>query len=550
MILSKKVGACLILGLVAAYSQAQSSEYAKNEVLVKFKGTLSAASNYATVANRSIRATTLRVLPQIVVHKIKVPTGMSVPDAVAYYKRLSYVEYVEPNYIRRPFYTPNDPRIGQQYAIDRIRAREAWDLTKGSSSVIIAIIDSGIDLNHEDLKDKLVPGWDFSSNDSDPSWEPGFGGDHGVHVSGCAAAHTDNGKGVVAPGFNCLIMPLKIFPNSFAENSAAAMMFAADNGAKVINMSYGGYSESITERNAVNYAWNRGLVLLAAAGNDGITNKHYPSAFENVIAVGATNSADLRAGFSNYGPDWVDVGSPGEDIMSTIPGGYGNATGTSMASPVAAGVVGLLWSFAAPGTTNVEIRAALENTTDPISNGGFAKGRINAFRALQTLDPGPPNVSDPVAVSVWSGAAGNGSVADLLGSDGNSYDVTTSETSLGQVGGAVIDFAFTGNTSNLREANFFIESNSASGASGQLYFWDYTTSKYVLIKAFASRPSGTSREKIQLSLNLTKYVSGGNLRAAVRAIGPHRLPRRWATGPFDFKIGFVSIETREIRTPD
>ncbi len=545
----RRVGPTLLFALTATMGFAQTGDYAPGEVLVKFRGNVATASAYLNLANRPIRATVKRTLAQIGTTKVKLPAGMSVTDGVNYYKRLSYVEYAEPNHIRQPHYIPNDPRLNQQYGIDRMKVKEGWDLTKGSADVIIAIIDSGIDLNHEDLKDKLVPGYDFSSNDPDPSWEPGFGGDHGVHVSGCAAAHTDNGIGVSGPGFNARIMPLKIFPNSFAENSAAAMIFAADNGAKVINMSYGGPGESATERNAVNYAWSKGLVLLGSAGNDGTTNKNYPAAFENVIAVGATNAQDLRAGWSTYGPDWVNVGAPGENIMSTVPGGYANATGTSMSSPMASGVVALLWAFAAPGTTNAEIRAALEDTTDPISNGGFIKGRVNALRALQALDQGDPNLSNVVAVSKWLGEFEFGSFTDLHASDSNFYIVTTNQTSLGEVAAANVDFTLEGPATNLREAHFLVEANGETGSTGQLYLWDYTANKYVLIKAFALRPDNVRREKLMLPLNLTKYVSGGNIRAGLRSIGPNRLPRQWVRGGFEFKIGFAQISTRENRTP-
>lgn len=547
MINFRRVGPALLFALAATMGIAQTGDFAPGEVLVKYRGSASAVNAYSSFANRPIKAQTLGTLKQIGTTRVKLPTGMSVKDGINYYKRLSYVEYAEPNHIRRPHYITNDPRLNQQYGIDRMKVKEGWDLTKGSADVIIAIIDSGIDLNHEDLKDKLVPGYDFSDNDPDPSWEPGFGGDHGVHVSGCAAAHTDNGIGVSAPGFNCRIMPLKIFPNSFAANSAAAIMFAADNGAKVINMSYGGPGESATERNAVDYAWNAGVVLLGSAGNDGTTNRGYPAAFNNVIAVGATNSQDLRAGWSTYGPDWVDVGAPGEDIMSTVPGGYANATGTSMSSPMAAGVVGLLWSFAAPDATNAEIRAALEDTTDPISNGGFIKGRVNAQRALEALDPGEANVTEPVAVDMWLGASASGSVGDVMAADQNTYDVTTSATNLGQVGAAMVDFTLTGPATNLREAFFYIRAHGVTGSTGQLYLWDYTTSKYVLIKAFALRPKVTGEERILLPLDLSKYVSGGNIRAGIRAIGPNRSPRPWGSGPFDLKIDHVQIQTRERR---
>lgn len=540
MNLFRRIGAVLLLASPVAMGFSQVSEFAPREVLVKFRGTSAASNYYASNANRAINAQTISKISKLNVTRVKVPAGMALNDAIAYYSSLPTVEYAEGNPKRYKTYIPNDPRWSTQYGPRNVKAPEAWNLTKGSNTVIIAIIDDGIAATHEDLDSKRVPGYDYSDNDNDPSTTE----DHGTHVAGIAAAATDNGKGVAGTGFNCRIMPLKIFPNAFAATSAQAIIHAADNGAKVINMSYGSYSENITERNAVNYAWGKGVVLLGGTGNDGVQQPFYPGAHANVIGVGSTGTSDTRSNFSNYGPSWADVAAPGEDIESTVNGGYAQFTGTSMSGPMAAGVVGLLWSFAQPGTTATQIRAALENNTDPISNGGFKFGRVNAYKALLSLDPGSANLTNPVAASMWTGAGSSGTFTDLATSDGNYFTVTTEGTSLGQVGGAVVDFTLTGPASGLRESLIYLEANGATGSSGQLYLWDYTTSKYVLIKAFALRPTGVKREKIILPINLTKYVSAGNIRAGIRAVGPHRNPRNWSAGAFDFKIGFVQISTR------
>lgn len=540
MNLFRRIGAVLLLASPVAMGFSQASEFAPREVLVKFRGTAAASDYYAANANRAINAQTLSKISKLNVTKVRVPAGMALNDAIAYYNGLSTVEYAEGNPKKYKHYVPNDPRWSMQYGQRNVKAPEGWNLTKGSASVIIAVIDDGIAATHEDLDSKRVPGYDYSDNDNDPSTTE----DHGTHTAGIAAAATDNGKGVAGTGFNCRVMPLKIFPNATAAVSAQAIIHAADNGAKVVSMSYGSYSESITERNAVNYAWGKGLVLLASTGNDGIQNVSYPAGHVNVIAVGSTGTTDTRSNFSNYGPSWADVAAPGEDVESTVNGGYAQFTGTSMSCPMAAGVVGLLWSFAQPGTTATQIRAALENNTDPISNGGFAHGRVNAFKALSSLDPGSADISAATAATMWTGAGSSGAFTDLTTSDANFYAVTTQGSSLGQVGGVVVDFTLTGSASGLRESLAFIEANGATGSSGQFYLWDNTTSKYVLIKAFALRPTGVKREKIILPLNLTKYVSAGKIRAGIRAVGPNRNPRNWNEGAFDFKIGFVQISTR------
>ena len=537
----------LAVGMVCAIASGQSAQFAQGEVLVKFRGPVQYANSYANMANSAIRAQSLRAIKRINTHQIKLPAGMSVMDAVAYYKRLPYVQYAEPNYKKDPYFVPNDPRFNQQFGPTITKCPEAWDLTQGSASVIIAIIDSGIEASHEDFAGKLVPGFDFSDNDPNPDWTDSGVGDHGVHVAGIAGAATNNAKGVAGTGFNCKIMPLKIFPNSFDSVSAAAIIHAADNGAKVINMSYGSGFPSQTELDAVNYAWSRGVVLVAASGNDGSPNQGYPAAFPNVIAVGATNSQDLITGFTTGNDTWLDVVAPGEDIMSTVGGNtYANNTGTSMASPMTAGIVGLLWSIAIPGTTNAQVRQALESTTDAVANNnGKSKfGRVNALKAVQAMDPGSATISDVVGVTMWTGANASGSATDLNTSDQNFFTVLTAETNLGQVGGAIVDIAFNGDVSNLRESLLFLEANGPTAAAGQVYLWNYATSKYTLVKAFPMRPTGVKRERINIPKNLTNYVSGGNLRLGIRAVGANRLPRMWPHGPFDFKLGFVQVSTR------
>ncbi len=532
----------LILTLSGVMAFGQMNEFVSGEVIVKFKVGVMATSR-VNPAHAAIKASVKQLIPQLGVQTARIPGGMQVMDAVAYYRSLPTVQYAEPNYKGKYHYIPNDPRFGQQYGPTIIKAPQAWDITKGSASVVIAILDSGFEMTHQDMVGKFTAGWDFEDNDPNPSWDGEV--NHGIHVAGIAGAATDNAIGIAGSGFNCKIMPLRLGSVPTAAFSAAALIYAADNGAKVASMSYGRNVESSVERDAINYAWSRGLVLLASSGNDGTQNQSWPAAFTNVIAVGATNAADQRAGFSTWGT-WVNVGSPGVAIWSHVENnGYEAWDGTSMACPMAAGVVGLMWSIAIPGTTNVQIRQALESTTDPISNGGFANGRINALRACEALDPGLATVSTVNDVSMWQGSGQGGSATDLHDSDSNFFSVTSTSTSLGQLASAHVDITFNGATSNLREAVAYIEGNAPLGVAGQLYLWNYNTSKYMLIKAFALKPDVVKREKIILPTNLTPYVSGGNLRMGIRGIGPNRPPRDWPNGTFDLQLGFVEVATRE-----
>lgn len=530
-----------VLAATAAFGQAD--EFVKGEVLVKFKGVGSVNTLSAGQANSAIGASNKRVINQISVHNVKLPSGMDVMDAVAYYRSLTTVQYAEPNFKGKYYYTPNDPMLNQQYGVNITKCKEAWNLTKGKATVVIAVIDSGFDLTHEDMQGKFVPGWDFAENDNDPTFDSV---DHGVHCAGIAGAATDNGKGVAASSFNCKVMPLKLGDVPETALHAQALIYAADHGAKVASMSYGN-GDSQTSLNAVNYAWNKGMVLLAAAGNDGTTNKGYPAAYDKVIAVGATNSSDLRTNFSTHGADWVDVGAPGAAILSTIPGGYAAWDGTSMACPMAASIVGLLWSISAPGTTNTQIRNALESSTDPIGNGGFKFGRVNALKACQKLDTSSATISPATGVSVWEGTDATGTVVDVTATDGNAFRVNSTPTSLGHIAGASVDITFNGPSSGLQEAFVLVEANSSvTGTTGQLFLWNYSSNKFVLIKAIALRPSGVKRERVTLPLNLSNYVSGGQMKLGVRALGPKRAPRTWPKGTFEFSLGFVQVGTREL----
>ncbi len=546
MNISRFAGTALAFGFATVSAFAQVIEFVPNQILVKFKGaTASIAMEAANRANATIGASTLTTIPKIVVAQIKVPSGMSRDDALFYYSGRSDVLYAEPIAKKSLLFNPNDPQFVSQYGPKKVKCPEAWDIGKGAPSTVIAVIDTGIDLNHEDLKNKLVPGYDFSDNDNDPT----AAGDHGVHTAGIAAADTNNGKGVVGAGFNCKIMPLKIFPNATDAASASAMIFAADNGAKVISLSYGAYFASLTEQSAVNYAWGKGVVLVGGAANDNVNNKFYPGAFTNVICVGSTGTSDVKSGFSNWGADWVDVAAPGENILSTVTGGYANFTGTSMSTPLVAGVVGLLKSTAIPGTTNAQIRAALENNTDPVPGNFFKFGRINAYKAIVSLDPGSVTQSNATAVASWFGNSFSGIASDLTSRDGARVIMNSINHDLGNVAGATVEIGLNGASTNLNLAQVVIEANAPSAAAGQVFLWNYSLNKFVLVKAFPLYPSGIKQQKIVLPKVLTPYVSAGKLTIGIRGVAPNKPLRGQQSAPYELSLDLVRVETRENPAP-
>ena len=341
------------------------------------------------------------------VYKFTLPDDASIFSIVEEYNGDPSVEYAEPNYVYHFCNVPNDPYFSQQWALNQlsdcdIDAPEAWDIETGSSDVIIAVVDSGVDYNHPDLMDNMwinedeildgndtdgngyiddIRGWDFEDDDNDPMDEYG----HGTHCSGIAAAVTNNSVGIAGVCWNCTIMPIKIGGTSGIPEDAAAngIIYAADNGADIISMSWSGYFNSSLIRDAVEYAYSEGVVPVAAAGNENTDIKLYPAAYDEVIAVAATDNNDTRADFSTYG-NWVDVAAPGVDIYSTMPDdSYDEKSGTSMACPHVAGLAGLLLSKNQSLTQDM-IKTIISNAVDPVNSSEYiGKGRINAVEALK-----------------------------------------------------------------------------------------------------------------------------------------------------------------------
>jgi subtilisin family serine protease len=227
-------------------------------------------------------------------------------------------DVVDPNEPLEFLLTPNDPMYPQMWGHKKIGTDAAWNVATGTG-VIVAVVDTGILCTHPDLAGRCVAGYDFANNDSDPT----DGHSHGTHVAGTIAAAGNNGQGVIGIAFGSMLMPIK----SLADNGggpysavASGIVWAVDHGAKVINMSFGGSADSNTLREAIDYAWNKGAVLVCAAGNSGSAVPMYPAAYPNCISTAATTPQDTRTTFSNYG-DAVDVAAPGTGILSTVLGG-------------------------------------------------------------------------------------------------------------------------------------------------------------------------------------------------------------------------------------
>lgn len=314
------------------------------------------------------------------------------------------VVFAEPNYLVHAFAVPDDPGYSNQWGLAQVNASAAWDISTGSAEVIVAVIDSGIDLNHPDLVAKLVPGYDFIDNDLTPNDRNG----HGTLVAGIIAARTNNGVGIAGMSWGARLMPLKVLGSNgegVISNIIEAIDWAVDHGAKIINMSFGNYQHSQSLKETIARAHSAGVLLVAAAGNDGIHAPAYPASYPYVLGVGATNRSGKRAAYSNVSVN-VDVMAPGGEgtgctdpngIYSTFPTytvslsssgcpkDYASLHGTSLAAPMVSGLAVLVWSMSPEFGPDLVSRV-ITSTTDYIG-GPFLHGYglVDAKAALEAV---------------------------------------------------------------------------------------------------------------------------------------------------------------------
>lgn len=314
-------------------------------------------------------------------------------------------------------FTPNDPATGAQYYLYNVRAYEAWDIYKGDSTVVVGIVDTGVELAHDDLWANIAynysdpidgvdndadgyvdnfRGWDMGNNDNSPEWSENLLGanPHGVFVAGMAAPTTNNGIGIAGVGFKTRFLPIKIIDSmGVLSRSYEGIVYAADHGCKIVNCSWGSPVPTEFGYDVVRYAtYNRGALIFAAAGNKGHTSNdiYYPAAYPEVVCVAATNQADIKWNKSCYGYH-VDVAAPGENVYSTYSNnGYTFGWGTSYASPLAASVAALVHGYYQQKLNPFQLRAVLERTSDVVDTiaanvpyqNMMGKGRVNALNAL------------------------------------------------------------------------------------------------------------------------------------------------------------------------
>ena len=279
----------------------------------------------------------------------------------------------------------NDPLLSQQWGWFRVAVDKAYDANIKGSGIVVAVLDTGIDLDHPDLANNIVDGWNFADDNSDVSDLD----NHGTMVSGIIAAIANNNEGMTGVAPEAKIMPLKVLDSEGGNlrDVASAIRYAADNGAQVITMSFGGQRTrfSIITEKAIDYAHKQGCILVAAVGNENTSELFYPAAYEQVIAVSAIDQNDTRADFSNYGT-YVDFCAPGINIASTgKDGGYYMANGTSFSAPFVAGLIALMLSDN-PQLTTEEVKTELLTHVEDLGENGWDQyygwGLANAYSAI------------------------------------------------------------------------------------------------------------------------------------------------------------------------
>ena len=418
---------CAVFAAVSAGAAPRSVSYVPGQVIVKLKP--QAGATDAAVVRAALSATVKTRFADIGAEVWDVG-GVAVTDAVERLQRDPRVEFVEPNYVLHADQLfPNDPRFAEQWGLHNagqpagkadadIDAPEAWTGGTGGA-VLIGVIDSGIELNHPDLKNNLftnpgeipsngvdddgngyvddVHGWDFVNDDNDPDDDSG----HGTHVGGIIAASGGNAVGVTGVCWSARMLPLKFLDETGSgatSDAILAIQYAVRMGAKVANASWGSFFYSSALRAAIHEAGEHGLLLITASGNDALDNElhpHYPSDYDldNIISVTSTDRNDALSFFADYGAQSVDLGAPGYDVLSTFPGGrYVRLAGTSMSCAFVSGAACLLWSRA-PLMTAGEVKSSILASVDrlpSLAGKTVTGGRLNLRRMVSSLDAVAP----------------------------------------------------------------------------------------------------------------------------------------------------------------
>lgn len=566
------VALTLAMGILPHPSRA---DYAKGEILVKYKQGVEVK---AELRVKALGVASVRDIGKTRMKRVKLPASLSVESAIARLKTDPSVEYVGPNHILRiTSVFPNDemfvygyydwiygeyiPQWGLynegSYPRADIHAPEAWEITKGSPNVPIAILDTGCDYTHPDLASKIwtnpgeianngidddhngfiddTMGWDFVNWDNDPMDDEmayGMKEFHGTFSSGIAGAATDNGIGMAGAAWDCPIVPIKVVDDKgygLESDVAAGVTYAVDLGIRVINMSLAGTDDVPALADAVNYAWQHGALCVCSSGNEDVSTSMYPACYTNALAVGASNPQDQRCtaadwgfGGSNYGA-YLDVMAPGNSVVSTTSfwdeQGYASLDGTSASAPFVSGVAALLWS-AHPEWSNQRVFLQITRTADDISPAGFdiytGYGRVNAYRALTETVEQFGTIAQAKSAAIGAPVSLTGVVLSTSsGEIANRLYVQDRNRSNG------IMLYFTGSVpTGLADGDFVDVTGSVGVFSGERAIMSPSVTKRTDLANSKPKPLGMNNQTI----------GGGAFASQVGVVDQYSFPRKMAVG--------------------
>jgi thermitase len=436
---------------------APAASYRQDQILVSFRPDVTPSARAAVLARHGLHERA--AIADIGVLVAAVPPGLDARDAVAALGGEPAVGYAEPDYLVHAVgtLTPNDTYWNKNYASShygsvsqygprKINAPTAWGTNSATNSIKLAVVDTGIDNTHPDLSGRVLSGYNYVANDANTTDDNG----HGTHVAGIAASISNNKTGIASICFNaCAILPVKVLDNTGSGSTsgvANGVTYAADQGARVINLSLGSTAYSQALQSAVDYAWGKNAVLVAAGGNDGSATVEYPAGDDHVLGVAATDANDADTYFSDWG-NQIGVAAPGNAILSTMPtyatyltnsGYYKNydaLSGTSMASPHVAGLAGLLIADKKGSISNLAVYQSLQRGADavsvsypPAANGGWephngygrldAGNTINATYRTATVGSIVGQVTDSGGNALAGVTVSAGGTSATTGSDG------------------------------------------------------------------------------------------------------------------------------------
>lgn len=552
------------------------NEYLSDRILVRFRENVNPQLMVQAVAGATLG--TRELLTGYNLWTVMLPPGVSVASAIAAYSANPNVLYAEPDYVLHASRTPNDPRYtdGSLWGLHNygqsggtadadIDAPEAWDITVGSSSVVVAVIDTGVDYNHPDLANNMwrnpretpgngidddgngyvddVYGYDFFANDGNPMDE----NNHGTHCAGTIGGVGNNGVGVVGVNWNVRIMALRFLGangSGSTSGAVASLNYALDMGVKISSNSYGGGGFSQSFSNALERARTLNHVFVAAAGNSGTEGASYPAAYphDNILAVAASDRNDNLASFSQYGNN-VDLAAPGVAIWSTVRNnGYASYNGTSMATPHVAGVVGLIRAVD-PNLSYQQVISAILNNVDvkpQLVGKVVTGGRLNAYRAVNSVVP-PSDTSGPYVTSHSPTGTLAGPVSEVIVTFNESINATTFTTadivSFTGPGGVDLRSQITGITPSSGTATTFrIQFNSQSA------FGNYTLVFGPDIRDVAGNPMDQNRNNTNGEVPQDRYT-------ATFTLNETQGPRVTSHSPSGSVVGPISNATVTFNEP-